>query len=719
MATGAVLVPKGWEFDRDIPRTERRSIVDRIMQLPAWIAGEEAAANLNVDRLEGVPGFFRLRIGRFRAIFQRLGPHAVLHRVEGRGAVYADHRLRTLRFVRDREGLRPLITQPAGSAAAPAGFHRPPAARPAQRQERQNPLSPFRDAELATLGLPAEAVIAIRRVPAELPPDPPLAELGVDADLIAAVAELWANPGPYLERVAEGQPLVLETLLLSEEEAAERARSPDSATALLSVADAESLEALLDRPIEDWMVYLHPAQQRLVDLSTAGPVRVRGAAGTGKTVVALHRARALAAGNEGRVLLTTFVNTLPKVWDGLFETFAADVRSRLDIRTVDAVAYDIYRDGGGWATPADEDWRQSVVREVHGGDPTAIGGLSSLALADEFDYVLTGRRIEELSDYLAVPRTGRGSPLSERARAEVWRKYEAYREVLDDAARYGWHEIRAEALRMLTTGEVRRRYAAVVADETQDLTETSVRLLVALAGGAANPSVTFVGDGQQSIYPGGFSLRSLGVDVRGRSFLLRTNWRNTYAIWIAASAFIGDDEFDDLEDDIATRSPDEHPYPVRDGTPPRLHELASAEEAAEWLAALIAEDLANGADAGDCAVLAPTNAIATIAEGALSASGVAARRLERYAGEHGREVWCGTFHRAKGLEFKRVYILGLDEFSWPPKIAELEARAQQEANARAVRAAFVGMTRARDMLDVVTHEPPARRLRDAAWAFDR
>jgi superfamily I DNA/RNA helicase len=100
-------------------------------------------------------------------------------------------------------------------------------------------------------------------------------------------------------------------------------------------------------------------------------------------------------------------------------------------------------------------------------------------------------------------------------------------------------------------------------------------------------------------------------------------------------------------------------------------------------------------------------------------AGVTARGLDRYAGEHGDTVWVGTFHRAKGLEFKRVYMLGLDAPNWPPRVPGLEPAAQAEADGRAVRAAFVGLTRARDSLDVVTTRLPAERLMQAAWAFDR
>jgi len=117
--------------------------------------------------------------------------------------------------------------------------------------------------------------------------------------------------------------------------------------------------------------------------------------------------------------------------------------------------------------------------------------------------------------------------------------------------------------------------------------------------------------------------------------------------------------------------------------------------------------------------LAPTNAAAAELEAALRRAGVPVRRLDRYAGEHVDAVWVGTFHRSKGLEFKRVYIAGLDAKSWPPRLPGLEPQAQLDADGRATRAAFVAMTRARDQLDLVTAGDPARQVADAAWAFDR
>ena len=139
---------------------------------------------------------------------------------------------------------------------------------------------------------------------------------------------------------------------------------------------------------------------------------------------------------------------------------------------------------------------------------------------------------------------------------------------------------------------MRRRYAAVVVDEAQDLTEVGARLVAQLAGGGDRPDVTFVGDGQQSIYPGGFTMGSLGLDVRGRSAVLRRNWRNAYPVWVAAKALLEGEAFEDLDDEPAPRSPDDEPLPVRDGPTPLLHVYdGSTPEAAEWLAAVVKNDL--------------------------------------------------------------------------------------------------------------------------------
>jgi mRNA-degrading endonuclease RelE of RelBE toxin-antitoxin system len=708
-----VRLAKGWESDASIPNHEREAIFAKVLLLPAWADNQLEAANLDVRGLAGSDGFLRLRVGDYRVVFQRFDKAVVVHRIGHRSSVYDG--LDSLVLVRSGDGLRVVDTRPPEEAPAPTP-HRPEPHRPPSVEVVQNSLTPFTDAQLASAGLAAEQIAALRRAPESVRPDEMLVALGLEPRLIRLVLELWERPGEYVGHATLDDDLVR----LDEEEAAARIASDLSSASLMSVSDMAAFAALLERPIEDWMVYLHPAQSRAVELSREGPVRVRGGAGTGKTVVALHRARRLAEETGGKILLTTFVTTLPKVWEGLFQTFAPEVRDRIEMRTVDSVGRTIYLQGGGHCDPVDDGHRRSVVAGLHASAKDRIGGLSAAELMEEFDVVLEGRGLSTLGEYLALPRTGRGSPLAASARRVVWELYERYRDKLESDAVVGWNAMRHEALAMLRDGRAHRHYDAVVVDEAQDLTEASIQLLAELAGGAPRPNLTVVGDGQQSIYPGGFSLRALGIDVRGRSTVLRTNWRNTYWIWTAAQAFISGEEFDDLEDEEALqREPEESPYPIRLGRPARLHLVDGGEDGeVEWIAELIAEDVANGADPGDCAALHPINRGAKKLESALRRADIPVEPLANYAGSHRDKVAAGTFHRAKGLEFKRVYVAGLAGGRWPLLFSRSDEQGKAEERARQVRAAFVAMTRARDTLDVVCGGRLPAELERARWVFE-
>ena len=221
--------------------------------------------------------------------------------------------------------------------------------------------------------------------------------------------------------------------------------------------------------------------------------------------------------------------------------------------------------------------------------------------------MIEGRALASLDDYLALERTGRGSSLLGPAREQIWELYERYRTRLERAGLIDFGAMRREALAALRDGRATLAYDAVIVDEAQDLTETSVLLLAELAGGFPRPNVTVVGDGQQSIYPGGFSLRSLVstcAGARGPHDELAQH----YAIWLAAQAFIAGESFDDLEDEeLETRLDEDTPYPLRDGIEPRLFVLGDGYDEAAFVAALVADDVQRGIDPEDCAVLHPTN----------------------------------------------------------------------------------------------------------------
>ena len=186
--------------------------------------------------------------------------------------------------------------------------------------------------------------------------------------------------------------------------------------------------------------------------------------------------------------------------------------------------------------------------------------------------MIIGRGITSFDAYAVLPRTGRGTPLyRSRARGRVG----GLRGLRAADGKGEAHVLARAAARRarssLRDGRASLRYDAVVADEAQDLGAAAVQMLAETRRGLPSPNLTLVGDGQQAIYPGGFSLLQMGIDVRGRATVLRTNWRNTYAIWVAAQAFIEGEEFDDLEEELAAgRDVEESPLPMRDGIPPGL-----------------------------------------------------------------------------------------------------------------------------------------------------
>jgi superfamily I DNA/RNA helicase len=469
---------------------------------------------------------------------------------------------------------------------------------------------------------------------------------------------------------------------------------------------------------------LHPSQRAIVRAEYSGPARVRGGPGTGKTVVALHRARRLARAAEGeqRVLLTTFLRTLPKVWAGLMGTMDPSALERLDVVNVDALAMRIVREATGQNVAiVDADKRRSIAKTLLDRHElkALLAGNESLLL-EEFDAFLSGRGTTDPESYFALRRRGGGIPLSRADRERVWAAYQDYLRQLERLRRSDYALLRMRALELVREGRG-ERYVGVVIDEAQDITEVGIQLLYALDGSPGHRSFMVVGDGQQSIYPGGFSLRSLGIDVRGRARVLTSNWRNTWSVWTAAKAVMDGEAFDDLEEDVGLRPTGEEPEPLTIGEPAELHLLRSPGEELELLAARVDERIRAGTDPGDIAVLVDVNRKGDDVMRSLSAAGIEPRPLDRYAGEHTDGVLVGTFKRAKGLEFKEVFIPGLARAEWPsrwfvpPELAE-DQRAERIALQR--RTLFVGMTRARDRLVLLAGGEPADAVGQAAWSMD-
>lgn len=446
-------------------------------------------------------------------------------------------------------------------------------------------------------------------------------------------------------------------------------------------------------PIESWMTWLHPRQAQLVAQRWNGPARIRGAAGTGKTVVALHRAKHLAAAGK-RVLFTSFVRTLPAVHEQLFARLAPDVPGDVEFVNIHAWAMRLLASRGVRPQPGDADSCFNLAW-LHVGRGSALAHLGSRQYwQEEVRDVIKSRALESSEDYAVLRRIGRRLPLQPSHRAAVWELYQEYERIRADRGVHDWADVLTLALGSVTADPVEPGFDAVIIDEVQDLSCVGARLLHALVGDAPD-GLLLVGDGQQAVYPGGFSLTEAGISVVGRARVLERNYRNGSEILRAALAVVGADEYDDLDTDPVTAARqvdlDRH-----GGTVVRCVATDRAAQEQSLLEQL-RSCTAAGIRSGDMALLCPTRAEADRWLDAITRAGYAAVPLVSYDGRAIDAVKVGTYQRAKGLEFAAVFIPDHLQVPSPRHIGEDEGAHAERASLER-RQLFVAMTRARDLL---------------------
>ncbi|QCB92362.1 nuclease-related domain-containing DEAD/DEAH box helicase [Cellulomonas shaoxiangyii] len=469
-----------------------------------------------------------------------------------------------------------------------------------------------------------------------------------------------------------------------------------------ATVQAALLDGLMAAPVEDWMAFLHPAQARVVRRSFNGPSRIRGAAGTGKTVVGLHRAAYLARTRQGRVLVTTYIRTLPDVLRQLLTRLAPDVVDRVEFAGVHETAKRIldergvqHRIDGRQITAA---WTSAWGR-VAGGSIIDTDRHEQDYWHDEVRYVIKGRGLTQWEQYADLPRLGRRHRLGPQQRRVVWDLYQAY----DAELRVrGVHDFADQIA--LAEAELRRQppaepYTAVIVDEAQDLSCVMLRMLHALVGDAPD-GLTLVGDGQQTIYPGGFTLAEAGVSVAGRGTVLDINYRNTAEILQFASMLVADDEFADIEG--ATARGDRPTQVPRRGPKPVYVRCANQADRARRMVTRVQEAVRQvGTGYGDVGVLSLSRRGVDDATAALTAAGVPVVNLEKYDGVPVDAVKVGTIKRAKGLEFKQVLVVDV-RASWFTEKPEQLDEVDRERREYRLREMYVAMTRARDGLWVAS-----------------
>lgn len=529
---------------------------------------------------------------------------------------------------------------------------------------------------LLRLGVPSEWVDALRTV-------------GESAFMDIA-HELPAEAAERLLELAAGKAVPLPT----EPRPSDPFAHPDAQRRFRSLETQHELQAALDAPWDAWTVFLHPTQRGLVERRFGGPARVTGGAGTGKTVVGLHRAAHLARHNpDARVLLTTFSRALATRLEHSLQVLMGQdaARERIVVRHLHAVAAELALGSTRSFEPAsEEDIATSLEVALRG---RANDWLNMAFARSEWTNVVDAHGITTWEQYKAVPRKGRGVPLSAKRRALAWGVLEAMLAELD---RRGLSTFNLLCSRAAAQVEGAPPYRHIVVDECQDFGPAELRLVRTLCP-EQDDDLFFCGDEGQRIYKGRASWLSLGIDVRGRSSRLRLNYRTTEQIRRQADRLLPGPISDG---DGASEAHDT--VSLLNGPMPELagRDSAAAESSAlaDWLSARRAEGLA----LHEIAVFARTHKL--LEDRIVPALGAANLRYQTLDAEGvpvPDQVVTGTLHAAKGLEFRAVAVAGCDRDQVP--LRSVARRMGDDADREDFieherHLLYVGLTRAREHL---------------------
>lgn len=486
---------------------------------------------------------------------------------------------------------------------------------------------------------------------------------------------------------------------------------PAARRRFMTIDGQEELRAALESPWDKWTVFLHPAQRDLVERNYSGPARVSGSAGTGKTVVAIHRAAYLAdADPEARVLLSTFSPALAQhLKQKLRRLLVTRPRllERIDVEALDELAERLFQTEFKRAPRvADPREVRSLLREAAEREGVRF---SESFLFSEWDQVVDARQVRDWESYKTVPRLGRKVRLPESARAQLWTVFEAVLQQLDERNRQTlaavYHSL-AEAL----SKRSHSAYQHVVLDEAQDASATQLRFLANLVADRPN-GLFFAGDLGQRIFQQPFSWLSVGVDIRGRSRTLRVNYRTSQQIRGRADRLL-DARTEDVDGEHQHRR---GTVSVFNGPEPEVRLLESVAEETEVVGAWLRQRLNAGVPPEELGVFVRSEAELARADRAVAAAGAKSDRLSGTFQPAPGRIAITTMHGAKGLEFRAVAVIACDEGVLPLASRE-EAAADMvelaEVNETERHLLYVALTRARDELLVTGVRPGSVYLQD-------
>jgi mRNA-degrading endonuclease RelE of RelBE toxin-antitoxin system len=486
---------------------------------------------------------------------------------------------------------------------------------------------------------------------------------------------------------------------------------PDAQRRFRIMGNVDELERALEYPWEKWTVFLHPSQRSLVERDCTGPTRVSGSAGTGKTIVALHRAVYLARRHpQAEILLTTFSPALANALKVKLERLVGNdsaIMKRITVAAIHDVGRWIFNDTFGFPVVLeDKDLRSKLLNIA---EDVAPGKFSEAFLWSEWNDVVDPWRVVTWEAYRDVPRLGRKTRLGVKQRELLWQIFEPMHRWLKETGYLTW-PILFQWITDHITNTCDYPYTFAVVDEAQDMGIAELRFFAAL-GQQRPDSLFFTGDLGQRIFQQPFSWKNLGVDIRGRSHTLSINYRTSHQIRAAADRLLPGiiSDVDSIQDDRR------HTVSVFNGPAPVVEIHDSPEDEIEAVGEWIVNRLTDGLQPEEIGVFVRDRPQLTRAISAIKAAGAVPVELDEHVACAPGRIAVSTMHLAKGLEFRAVVVMACDDEIIPQQ-GRIESVTDEsdleEVYTTERHLLYVACTRARDHLLVSGVDPASEFLDD-------
>lgn len=490
-------------------------------------------------------------------------------------------------------------------------------------------------------------------------------------------------------------------------------QTPESKKSFVVIEGEEELLRIMSEPLEKWRVFLHPSQRAIVEKNYSGPVKVLGGAGTGKTVVAMHRAKWLAGKMSGkeRLLFTTFTaNLAGDIKENLKKICSTNELRRIEVIHLDAWVSQFLREQGYTHTIVynevlDEIWKEAIA--LSGEDLN----LSTSFFSEEWSRVVAEQDAFTLEEYLKASRVGRGTRLDRKMRIQVWRVFEEYINILRERKIRDIDTAMYECRKLIEKSSGEPRYKGIIVDEGQDFDTLAFKLLRTLAGTERPNDLFIVGDTHQRIYKRKTVLSKSGINVRGRSSKLRINYRTTEEIRKYAFALLKGIAFDDMDDDYDEGKMCQS---LTHGNRPEVYVFKNANEELNFIVNKLREMESSGVDLKTVCLVARTKSLVNDYIAGLTSNGLKTYKIKRSnTDDHFFEgVRVATMHRVKGLEFRHMIIAAANKRIVPlaAAISHTDPVSEAESITAEKCLLYVALTRAQESAIVTYYGAPSEFL---------